>query len=102
MSEQNKGKFEEIGALWLKQGSNGKFYAGYVELNGERVDVFLFSNKGKKNEKAPDLRLVLAPPREGQPSTNKVAPKQVSAKAPVKAPAKQVAPPEEEEDEAPF
>jgi len=46
---------DRIGALWLKEDKNGKKYmSGEIELNGEKVNIFIFKNKYKKKDIHPD------------------------------------------------
>lgn len=44
---------DEIGALWGKVAKNGlNFMSGYLELNGEKIKIVVFSQK-QKSEKSP-------------------------------------------------
>lgn len=52
---------ENIGALWIKQGKNGEFWKGNIEIekeNGEKekVNVMVFRNK-KNKETQPDFKI---------------------------------------------
>lgn len=47
-----------IGALWVKQGKSGPFYSGYVELDGQKIEIVAFKNDNTKNPKAPSLRIL--------------------------------------------
>ena len=60
---ENKWNDGEIGALWTKQsrGNSQKYMTGHFKNSqGEKTDVVIFSNKDKKNEKAPDFRVYLS------------------------------------------
>lgn len=53
-----------IGALWVKQGKAGPFYSGYVEIEGQRVEIVAFKNDNSKNPKAPSIRILKGTPRD--------------------------------------
>jgi len=57
----NDWKEREAGAFWSREKNGGeKYLTGYVEVNGERVQVVAFRNKFKKEgENTPDLRVYL-------------------------------------------
>jgi uncharacterized protein (DUF736 family) len=71
---ENKGdwKNREVGALWLRTSAAGtKYLSGHVSLGAEddleenKERVVVFSNKDKKNDKAPDYRMYRsAPPQQ--------------------------------------
>ena len=68
---ENKGdwKNREVGALWLRTSAAGtKYLSGHVSLGAEddlEERVVVFSNKDKKNDKAPDYRMYRsAPPQQ--------------------------------------
>lgn len=50
----------ELGALWEKSGVKGPYMTGTI--NG--VNVVLFKNGNKRNEKSPDWRVMKSKPRE--------------------------------------
>ena len=51
----------EIGALWIKEGRGQKFMSGYVEVEGEKKRVIVYSNKYKdQNPNSPDFRMYLS------------------------------------------
>lgn len=63
-STENKSTSEwrkrELGALWRKEGKTQQFYSGLIKLNKgsdeeKELNVVVFLNKMKSNEKAPDL-----------------------------------------------
>ena len=70
----------ELGALWKKKSKAGmSFLSGYInDHDGQRIDVVVFANSNKSNEKAPDYRLYVSKPLESKTS----APTQ--ANAPIK------------------
>ena len=50
----------ELGALWLKisKDKTQKYMTGHINSSLEgKIDVVIFSNKEKKNEKSPDFRI---------------------------------------------
>lgn len=50
----------EMGALWLKlsKDKTQKYMTGHINSSLEgKIDVVIFSNKEKKNEKSPDFRI---------------------------------------------
>ena len=56
-----------IGALWAKESKKGEQYmSGYVEINGAKVDLIVFKNKQKREEKQPDYRIFPKEKREYQ------------------------------------
>jgi len=60
---ENNWNQREIGALWTKQSRSGsqKYMTGHFKNSqGEKIDVVIFSNKDKKNEKAPDFRIYVS------------------------------------------
>jgi uncharacterized protein (DUF736 family) len=68
MAEQEN---RNIGALWTKTSKAGnKFLAGNLEINGEKIEVVVFKNVDKKNEKGPDFSILLSTPYEGGGKTN--------------------------------
>lgn len=74
MNENNNAKSEwtkrDVGALWKREGKNQNYLSGYVkvdELGVEReLKIVVFSNKNKNNNsKAPDYRIYVSKPVEG-------------------------------------
>lgn len=95
MSENTKANDwskRELGALWKKKSPTQTYLTGHLSLqDGERINVVVFSNKNKKNDKAPDFRVYVSEQKPQAAANNAVQPKKV-----VKAPVKQVV---QEEDE---
>jgi hypothetical protein len=60
----------ELGALWKKKSKAGmSFLSGYInDHDGQRIDVVVFANSKKSNEKAPDYRLYVSKPLESKTS----------------------------------
>lgn len=57
---------DEIGVLWKKQSAKGmEFMSGSLEINGEKINIVVFSQQ-KKSEKAPDYKILISKPREVQ------------------------------------
>jgi uncharacterized protein (DUF736 family) len=56
---------DELGALWLKEGKNGTYMSGKLTTpGGEEVQVVVFKNNYKKEEKHPDYRILKSKPKE--------------------------------------
>jgi len=66
----------ELGALWKKKSKAGmSFLSGYInDHDGQRIDVVVFANSKKTNEKAPDYRLYVSKPLDNQNKTTASAP----------------------------
>lgn len=74
---QNTNKNQnELGALWKKKSKTGmSFLSGYInDHDGQRIDVVVFANSKKTNEKAPDYRLYVSKPLENKASNPVSAP----------------------------
>jgi len=80
-NQQNKN--QELGALWKKKSKAGmSFLSGYInDHDGQRIDVVVFANSKKTNEKAPDYRLYVSKPLDNQNKTT--ASQSVAKTAPV-------------------
>jgi uncharacterized protein (DUF736 family) len=63
----------ELGALWKKKSKTGlSFLSGYInDHDGQRIDVVVFANSKKSNERAPDYRLYISKPAESKPVESK-------------------------------
>lgn len=73
--------FKKIGALWLRDGKNGKFMSGTVQEEVPAgAKILVFKNTHKKDEKHPDYTINVA--EDDQP-----APKNEYQQAPARAPA---------------
>jgi len=98
MSENNKTDWSkrELGALWKKKSATQTYLTGHLSFeDGERINVVVFSNKNKKNDKAPDFRIYVS---EQKQQASKPAVASTPVKKVVNAPVKQVASLEEDED----
>lgn len=95
---KNTNSNQELGALWKKKSKAGmSFLSGYInDHDGQRIDVVVFANSKKTNEKAPDYRLYVSKPLENKTQTSKTTPK-VSSNVGAKTVAKPVV--EEVEDD---
>lgn len=50
-----------IGALWIKEGTKGEFYKGNIVLdNGEKINIVVFKNNYKNKETQPDYQILKA------------------------------------------
>ena len=57
-SEQNEWAKREIGALWVKESPNQKYFSGhFADSEGNKVKVVIFTNKHKKKDTHPDYRV---------------------------------------------
>ena len=56
---------KRIGALWIRDGKQGKFMAGEIEVGGMTVPVMVFRNRKGDNPKRPDYQ-VMVKEEEGQ------------------------------------
>jgi hypothetical protein len=84
-TNQNTNKNQnELGALWKKKSKTGmSFLSGYInDHDGQRIDVVVFANSKKTNEKAPDYRLYVSKPLDNQnkPTASVPAAKTTQAK----------------------
>lgn len=98
MNNTNTNKNQnELGALWKKKSKAGmSFLSGYInDHDGQRIDIVVFANGNKKNEKAPDYRLYVSKPLENKTQQIQET-KAVTKTTPVKK-AQQVA--QEDEDD---
>jgi uncharacterized protein (DUF736 family) len=62
-TEQTKWDRREVGALWTKlsKDKSQKYMTGHIQTHLEgKIDVVIFSNKDKKNDKAPDFRIYIS------------------------------------------
>lgn len=68
---------KEIGALWMKvsQNKGQKYMTGHIETELEgKIDVVIFTNKDKKNDKAPDFRIYVSDKKGQNQKSPAVAP----------------------------
>jgi len=67
-TNNNNKNQNELGALWKKKSKTGmSFLSGYInDHDGQRIDVVVFANSKKTNEKAPDYRLYISKPLENK------------------------------------
>jgi len=88
----------ELGALWKKKSKAGmSFLSGYInDHDGQRIDVVVFANSKKTNEKAPDYRLYVSKPLDSQ-NKQSAAPVKTAGVQRVKQPVQEVA--QEDEDD---
>lgn len=60
-------KEDELGALWLKDGKNGKYMSGRIEINGEKINIVVFKNTYKEKENQPDYKILRSRPKTDAP-----------------------------------
>lgn len=53
----------ELGVLWEKVGNKGTYFTGSLEIDGVKHRIVVFKNGNKRNEKAPDWRILKAQPK---------------------------------------
>lgn len=91
MSNDNDGNFrkDEIGAFWNKVSGNGApFKTGSITCNcgcNHKMDVVVFPNRYKKEERHPDERVLISTPKGSRepgdaPPVNYPAPSQRQAR----------------------
>ena len=74
--EQSEWQKREIGALWLRQSPNQKYFSGHFTVTDEmgvetKQQVVIFSNKHKKKDNHPDFRIYKSEPKgQGSPTDN--------------------------------
>ena len=91
MSENTKSNDwskRELGALWKKKSATQTYLTGHLSFeDGERINVVVFSNKNKKNEKAPDFRVYVSEPKgqNAKPAAQSASAPKKYVKTPVKA-----------------
>jgi hypothetical protein len=54
----------ELGVLWAKTSARGDYFTGSIEIDGTKHQIVVFKNGNKKNEKAPDWRILKSKPKE--------------------------------------
>jgi uncharacterized protein (DUF736 family) len=59
---------DSIGALWVKEGKSGKYMSGVIDIDGVKVNIVVFKNSYKREDKHPDYRILRSKPREAQQS----------------------------------
>lgn len=60
MSEKEKGRLRDFGALWNKESEKmGKYMSGEIEVLDRRIRIVVFSNKQKDSETQPDWRICI-------------------------------------------
>lgn len=62
---------KRCGGLWLKEGKNGKFFSGQVEVNGTKQGILIFKNTQKEGNQ-PDYHIYEAELREERPPEDDV------------------------------
>lgn len=55
---------DSIGALWIKDGKNGKYMSGVVEIDGAKHNIVVFKNGYKEKENQPDYRILKSKPKD--------------------------------------
>lgn len=59
-NEQQGRREEELGALWKKTNERGEYFTGSLTVDGQKIDVVVFPNNFKKQERHPDFRILKA------------------------------------------
>ncbi len=69
-------KKKSIGAFWKKVSKNlTEYYSGNIEIDGKRINLVMFVNTAKKEDKHPDLQVYLSEPKVASvPVVNKEEP----------------------------
>lgn len=48
----------ELGALWFKEGKQGKFMAGKITIDDQDIKIMVFKNEYKNADNHPDYKVV--------------------------------------------
>lgn len=69
-TNNTQSKNQELGALWKRKSKAGmSFLSGYInDHDGQKIDVVVFANSKKTNDKAPDYRLYISKPLDNAKS----------------------------------
>lgn len=63
MAEQPKSEWQEreIGAFWTKKSKKDekKFWSGHITVDGKKVDLVMYPNDKKTEDKHPSLRVYI-------------------------------------------
>jgi uncharacterized protein (DUF736 family) len=71
---KNSWSAKDIGCLWsrTKQGTTEKYFTGIIDLKNagvdKKIEIVVFKNKDKKEEKHPDCRIYISEKRPATPS----------------------------------
>jgi uncharacterized protein (DUF736 family) len=63
MSEQVKNP-NRIGACWKKVADTGTYLSGQIEINGEKININIYTNKFKEKETQPDFVIYKQKPKQ--------------------------------------
>lgn len=58
---------DELGALWKKSNDKGEFFTGAMTFDGVKIDIVVFPNGYKREERHPDFRILKARKGERRP-----------------------------------
>lgn len=50
-------KRNSIGAMWKKDGKNGPFLTGSLEIDGKKISFIAFKNSYKEKDNHPDFKI---------------------------------------------
>ena len=53
----------QLGALWTKESEKGQFMSGYLEIDGQKIEIICFKNKYKTENKNPDWEILKSKPK---------------------------------------
>ena len=87
MSENQKQQTDwqkrEIGALWMRESPNQKYFSGHVTVDDfgveKKLKVLVFTNKSKQKENQPDFRVYKADDQQQAVSTKETEVSESSA-----------------------
>jgi uncharacterized protein (DUF736 family) len=73
-NQENEWSKREIGALWIRESPNQKYFSGHFTTQDElgveqKVKVVIFTNKHKKKDNHPDFRIYKSEPQSAQTAT---------------------------------
>lgn len=69
MATENKKSPDELGALWVRAGKDGKYFTGNITINDVVYPIVCFPNDRKKNDKQPDWRILKSRPKNAEEGT---------------------------------
>lgn len=67
--EERGTELKAVGALWVKEGSKGKFFSGEIELNGVKTHILIFRNEKGGVDRRPDYRVHIEVPVKTEEET---------------------------------
>jgi hypothetical protein len=57
---------DSIGALWEKSKGDNDYFTGAIEVDGIKINIVVFKNKFKNNDRQPSWKIFKSKPKEQQ------------------------------------